>query len=245
MKLKAYAAISEQGPFLQVNEDNFEIDLKKKIYMIFDGFGGSGIGDKAVNDLKDKIRDFYQKVSHDHNSTLPFYFSPRYLLEGNALINALLYAHSELYKENEKKDISKRAGASSIIAVASQSILTIASIGNCSGFLVRKGKIVNIFIPDDFLFLSTDDFDRHFKSMPSSAFGLFPDLKYQIKEVKIEDGDKVVLLTDGAYSRLEDSQILYAVNEESKDLREKINTLFGLSNNRGNLDNQTGMILEF
>jgi PPM family protein phosphatase len=245
MNLKAYAAISEQGPYLQVNEDTFEIDLNKNLYMIFDGFGGAGVGDRVASDLKSQIKDFYQKVSLDPDSTLPFFFSPSYLLEGNALINAMLYAHAELFKANEKVKISKRGGASSIIAACSQSILTLASIGNCCAYLVRKGRIIKIFIPDDFLLISTDDFDKHLKSMPMNAFGLFSDLRYQIKEVKIEDGDKVVLLSDGAYSRLEESQVLFAVNEESKDLKEKINTLFKLSNTRGNLDNQTAMILEF
>lgn len=245
MNLKAYAAITDQGPLLSINEDVFEIDLKKKIYMIFDGFGGAGLGDKAVDDLKDKIRDFYQKVSLDRESTLPFFYSPAYLLEGNALINAILYAHNDLYKNNISKTISKRAGASGILAVESDSILTIASVGNCCAYLIRKGKITNIFIPDDMYLLSSDSFARHFKTTPSSAFGLFPDLKYQLKEVRVENGDRVILLSDGVHSRLDMDQIHFAMVEENKDLKEKINTLFYLSNKRGNLDNQTGMILEF
>jgi len=62
MELKSYAAKSHQGPYLQVNEDGVEVDLMQKIYMVFDGFGGSNVGDKTVEFLKENIKKFYEKL---------------------------------------------------------------------------------------------------------------------------------------------------------------------------------------
>ena len=36
-----------------------------------------------------------------------------------------------------------------------------------------------------FQFLSNDEYESHLKTMPLSGFGLFPDLYYQVKEIRI------------------------------------------------------------
>ena len=48
IKLKSYSARTDSGPFLQVNEDDHDVDLINNLFLIFDGFGGSNVGDKAV-----------------------------------------------------------------------------------------------------------------------------------------------------------------------------------------------------
>jgi serine/threonine protein phosphatase PrpC len=82
--------------------------------------------------------------------------------------------------------------------------------------------------------------------MPLSGLGLFSDLYYQVKEVRVEKGDVFVLLTDGVHSRLAEHEILHFIEKDETGNYQKIlDILFDLSNKRGNLDNQTGMVLEF
>ena len=38
MNLKKYAFQSNQGPYLQVNEDRIDIDLPNKLFLLFDAF---------------------------------------------------------------------------------------------------------------------------------------------------------------------------------------------------------------
>lgn len=245
MRLKSFSAHSDQGPFLQINEDSYDFDLDNNLYMILDGFGGVGVGDIAISSLKENIKKFYTQVSEDPDATLPFFFSPKYLIEGNALINSILYSHNLLVKENMKKEISQRAGASGIIMSKAESIMTLASVGNCIAYIYRKGIFKKVFIEDSFKFLSNDDYESHLKTMPLSGFGLFPDLYYQVKEVRLFDGDLLVLLSDGVYARLEEDEIKDIISNSKIEPKKKITELFGMANNRGNIDNQTGMILEF
>ncbi len=154
MKIKAISAQTDQGPFLQVNEDAYDFDLENNLYMVLDGFGGAGIGDVSVSALKENMKKFYTNIASDPDSTLPFFFSPKYLVEGNALINAMLYSHNILVKENMQKETARRGGASGIFLSKAESILTLASVGNCVAFLYRKGIFRRIFIEDSFKFLN-------------------------------------------------------------------------------------------
>tara|TARA_B100001971_G_scaffold214585_1_gene252788 strand:- start:3797 stop:4534 length:738 start_codon:yes stop_codon:yes gene_type:complete len=245
MQLKSFAAQSEAGPFLQTNEDAYDFDVLNELFLLLDGFGGAGIGDVCVNKLKEDVKKFYLRLAEDPDATLPFFYSPKYLVEGNALINSILFTHNNLMKENFTKKISERAGASGVVVAKSESVLTLVSTGSCNAYLYRRGKLDKIFIEDSFQFLSNDDYNNHLKTMPLSGFGLFPDLYYQVKELRLYKDDMICLLTDGVYGRLKSEEIKDVLSKPHSGLKAKLQDLFQLANSRGNLDNQSGIILQF
>lgn len=245
IELKSYGLLTHQGPHLNLNEDFVEVDLVNNLYMVIDGFGGSNIGDKAAMIIRDSLKRSYTKIASDPDSTLPFFYSHKYLIEGNALINALHVAHQNMTKENDSKNISNRGGGSVISAALAENILTLVSTGNCGAYLYRKGHLATEIIPDSLRSLSRDRFSSYLHTVPMSGVGLFEDLHYQVKELKISAGDMVILMTDGVYARLEESEIKYTVEKNLDSELEIIKELFKLANDRGNLDNQTALILQF
>lgn len=245
MRLKAYAAQTHQGPYLQVNEDGYDFDFENELFMIFDGFGGSGLGDRTVEKLKQEIKTFYTQISDDPNATMPLYYNPRNLLEGNAILNSMMSAHQNLLKLNLERPVNQRAGASAIVAVKADSLLVLIGVGNCSAYHFRQGKLSKIIVEDTFQNLSKDQFESRFRTSPMNALGMYPEMGHQLREVRLAEGDKVVLLTDGVYAQVNEDELLYTLNKASPDANERVNSLLKLSNSRGNTDNQTAVILEF
>lgn len=245
LELKVYANVTDQGPYLQLNEDLIDVDLVNSLYMIFDGFGGANVGDKAARLVSETIKKFYTKFGVDPDITMPFFYSPNFLLEGNAIINAVKIAHEKLKEENSKIDMNNRGGASGVIVSESDNVLNILSVGNCTTLLFSKGEVREIFLPLNFELLSQNSYDRSFQTFPTTAFGLFSDLYYEMREVKVEQGDTVVILTDGAYGRLNLSEIKHILNQGKKSYKERIQEIFSLNNSRGNMDNQSVLILEY
>lgn len=245
MRLKAYAAQTHQGPYLQINEDGYEFDFENEMFMVLDGFGGSGIGDRATDRLKNEIKHFYTQISDDPNATMPLYYNPRNLLEANAVLNSMINAHQNLLKYNLQKPVNQRAGASALVAVKADSLMVLVGVGNCCAYHFRKGKLAKILVEDTFQYFSKDQFDQRFRTSPLNALGMYPELGHQLREVRLAEGDKIILLTDGVYAQLNDDELLYMLNKSSPDANERVNSLLKLSNDRGNTDNQTAMILEF
>lgn len=245
IELKSYGLLTHQGPHLNLNEDLAEADLVNNLFMLIDGFGGSNIGDRAAMIIRDSLKRSYTKIANDPESTLPFFYSHKYLIEGNALINALNVAHQNMTRENESKPMNNRGGGSVVSAALAENILTLVSTGNCGAYLYRKGHLTTEILPDSMRSLSRDRFTSHLHTVPFSGVGLFEDLHYQVKELKIADGDIILLLTDGVYARLLESEIKYTVEKFHENELEIIKELFKLSNDRGNLDNQSAIILQF
>lgn len=245
MKLKSYTAKTDQGPYLQVNEDDVDVDLRNKLYQIFDGFGGSGVGDKAVQEIKSTVKKFYTRIGGDPDSTLPFYYSHKYLLEGNALINSMHYAHSLIKKENRTKEMNQRAGASGVCISQAENVLTLASTGNLLGLIYRKGHLETLIAPDSLMKLARDDYASHFYTCPTSGFGLFDELHLNVQELRVFQDDLVVLLSDGVYSRIDRDEMKYILDKRGPMAIDKVNELFELANSRGNMDNQSALFLQF
>lgn len=244
INLKSYFAKSSEGPFLKNNEDYAQVDLENKLYMIFDGFGGAGVGDNAVSLICDTITNFYTRIGEDPDSTLPFFYGNQYLLEANALLNAMYLAHDLLKKDNFPKDMSSRGGASAICACQSENILTIASVGNCSALLSRRGEVSEVISPSNFDLITKDGKKHFLSSIPNSAFGLFDDILFTIKEIRISEGDRLIFMTDGANSMISEVEMRHLITSTT-DREEFVLELFSLNNSRGNLDNQSTIVLEF
>lgn len=245
MRLKAYAAQTHQGPYLQVNEDGYDFDFENDLYLVLDGFGGSGTGDRAVERLKQEIKTFYTKLSDDPNATMPLYYDPKNLLEGNAILNALMNAHQNLLKFNAERPMNQRAGSSALVAVRADSILVLVGIGNCCAYHYRQGVLSKVIMEDTFKHLSKGQIEPRFRTSPMNAIGMYPELGHTMREVRLLEGDKLLLMTDGFYAYLSEEEILHHLNRTSPDAHDRINSLLKLSNSHGNVDNQTAMILEF
>jgi len=242
-KLKSYSAKTHQGPLIQINEDDYDIDLRNQLFMVLDGFGGAGVGDKSVGLAKSTIKNFFGKICIDPDSTLPFFYNPRYLIEGNALINAIKSAHQVLKNENAERDMNLRGGVSLIAVAASEGVMTMVSVGNCLSYLYRRGHLELLTYPDCLRPLG-DDYQQTLSLHPLSALGLFDDFEPQVRELRVEADDQLLLLTDGAFGRLRREDIEFVL-EKKIEKGQIIDDLFQLVNSRGNLDNQTAVILRF
>lgn len=245
IELKSYGMQSHQGPHLNLNEDLVDADLVNNLFMLIDGFGGSNIGDRAAMMIRDTLKRSYTKIAVDPEATLPFFYSHKYLIEGNALINAFQTAHQNVNRDNEKKNLDNRGGGSVIAAAVAENILTLVSTGNCVAYLYRKGHMSIEVLPDSLAGLSRDSYQSYLHSVPMSGIGLFEDLHYSVRELKVAEGDVLIMLTDGAYSRLNMDEIKYIVETNLESELDAIKELFRLSNDRGNLDNQSAVILQF
>lgn len=245
VKIRSYTLLSHQGPYLEINEDFAEIDLKGRIFGIYDGMGGSGIGDAVVRKCSEVIKEFFARVNFDPDSTMPYNYNPHYLLESNALMNAIKHIHTILIEENSSKTINFRAAVSSLVGVLSGDILAYCSCGTCLGLIIRDGEISPINIPESLSGMKNNSILSNFKNYPSSALGLFPQVNIDVREIRIKNDDCLCLMTDGIYGRFSHLEIKDILIDVSKTLRTRAQYLIKKANDRGNLDNQSIIIVQF
>ena len=245
IQLKEYVALANPGPFLQINEDIVDVDLANNLFLLLDGFGGSGIGDIAVDKIRRDIKSFYSKSGGDADSTLPFSFSHKYLVEGNILINSVCYAHERIKGDNASKGMGERGGASGIIGAMAESVMTFLCTGNGIAYLYREGRLFLICRPDSLEGVAGAFSKRHFVTSPASGFGLFDKIYFETSEIRVFGGDLFLLFSDGIYSRIQRDELEDILKGASSGHGKTARNLMELANSRGNMDNQSAILLQY
>jgi len=236
MEIKSFAVLSQQGPFLTLNEDVVDVDFSSKLFIQSDGYGGSGIGDEVARIATDGVMKNFGKISSDADATLPFFYSQKYLLEGNALINSLLATHQKILKFNEGKKFGERGGASLLALTLSNLHASVVATGNVFLYLMRDGQL-NLILKGD-----CHDANLH---LPLSGLGLFDELYYQATEIEMREGDILLSLNSALYSTLNKSDIEDALKQKVDDEKKCLWHLFETSNNKMNQLNQSAMLICF
>ena len=243
--LKKVFSYSDNGPFLNINEDDMAIDIKESLFAVIDGHGGSGIGDQGSTLIRETLIENYGNLVSDPDATMPIFYDPDSSLEVNALMNVLMLSNSNLMKSNEAKDYSKRAGVSLIAGVAIESTLHCVSVGSCFGLKINDKNLAPIFLPDSNYIFSMMQQTQEGQVFPYSFLGEKENFNYQVKSIEVELGEKVLLMTDGIYQRISGLEFLSIYQAAQGNTEELVNQLLALANDRGNKDNQSIIVLEY
>lgn len=243
--IKRFAALTNQGPFLKTNEDFYDTDIENGLFLILDGIGGAGIGDTFVHQCIQQIKHYYLHLVDDPENTMPFFYHPHYLLETNALLNSLKRFHMESFKQNQEKDITNRAAASILATTFSDHICTMINMGNTMAYLHRMDTITPIFSENNFGLFNNDVKSKFMRNIPQNAMGLFDYFNFELRELKIFPKDRILFLTDGVYSLLSTSEMQSMLIQKYDNLNQLIQRIFDYVNGKGNIDNQTAIIIEF
>ena len=243
--LKKIFSNSEAGPILNINEDDCVIDVKNSLFGVIDGHGGSGIGDKGSELIKNTMLKNYGTLVADPDATMPFFFDPSNSLEINALMNTFLLANDELMKLNDGKKISSKAGASMIAGVSVESSFHCVSVGHCLGVKVSESDLSPFFLPDSSYNFSMMKHNDSAQVFPYSFLGEKPDFNYSVKTLNVEEGESIFLMTDGAFQRVSGIELLSMFQTSRGNAIELCEMVFALANDRGNKDNQSIVVLEY
>ncbi len=245
VELEKFSLVSDKGPYLSINEDGAVVDVENQLYFLCDGFGGSNIGDKYVARVEKKLNDFYNGFITDPDKTLPYLFDPQYLLATNIIQNALIHSHKDLLEENSSRKSNEKGGVAGVFATLSDDILSLLSIGNCKCYLLRDGSISLLNQVQTFSDFSNYQYKDIANTLPLSGLGVFEHIKISVREVRLKKDDVLMLLSDGIYGKLNETELMSVMLRPGINFRECLDKLIYMANAKGNKDNQSGVILKF
>ena len=207
MKIKGVSNFSHSGT-RSAQEDFLHIDPEKGVFIVADGFGGAGPGLAAAQSVCESIKRFLYRGAKDQDATLPFVLRQYFSLAGNVLFNAVLFANQTLHRSNTGKNVHEKGGASAVAAYLDDDLLAIAHVGCCLAWIFRGDRFAPLVMPRTYGRLTdpvADPISQPDLQAPLMAYGMYPDLEPEISEYRIQEGDWIVLSTDGLLSAQESS----------------------------------------
>lgn len=234
------------GPKRETNEDRMVTIIpedaqvlaqKGALFVVADGLGGYEKGDVASELAVNAVRDsYYQDANMDN---------------GVALQTALKHANTVVYDGNMAEsiqDVQKMMGTTCVAAVLSGDTLYVANVGDSRTYIIRAGQVLQISLdhtPQAEQLRAGTITEEQAKAMADNiitrCLGIEKDVEVDLFTEPVQEGDILVLCTDGLNKAISDDQIRSIVEQYSPE--ESADKLIELANQQSGEDNVTAIVV--
>ena len=236
------ASLWDKGRRRQLNQDvvyssELPVGNLPNLFMIADGMGGHKAGDYASRFAVDTI---CREAEHSTEKM------PEKILQ-----NAIDVANAGIYElSNQNKDY-EGMGTTLVAATIDGTRLKVGNVGDSRLYIVN-GKHIRQITTDHSLVeemvrmggLDRDSARTHpNKNIITRAVGVADAVRADFYEEELQEGDVILLCSDGLSNMLEDEEIRMIVNAQ-RDIMEKAETLVRAANQNGGRDNISLILIE-
>ena len=246
----AYAAATDTGLVRRHNEDSYVAEKGLGLFVVGDGMGGHVGGEVASRTVADGVLEFIRATAHDPEKTWPFGIDPELSQPANRLQVAIRSANRKLADLVSADHALGGTGATISAALFAEDRLVVSNVGDCRAYLVRDGHAWQITRDHSFVAeqvamgLLDDEEARHhpLRHMVTRAVSGEAGMSVDTWEIRVEQGDRVLLCSDGVHSLLTDHEL--SALASSKDSLEGVcHQLVEAAKREGGTDNCTVILV--
>jgi protein phosphatase len=216
----------------EVNQDSFgmsdpaQSEQLGQLLVVCDGMGGHEAGEIASRiGVETILEQYYQDTDQDRPVALEQAF-----FEANRRIN---------------EQGPGNMGTTGVAALFLNNTLYVANVGDSRAYLIREGQMSQISRDHSLVAeqvaagIVSAEQARHlnYRNMITRALGYRPEVQVDIFPIPLQEGDIVLLSSDGLHGLVEDDEIAQIVLTSKPD--QAIRRLIGTANDRGGGDNIT------
>ncbi len=233
------AGLTDRGQKRDNNEDNFYIDDKTGFFIVSDGMGGAEGGETASEMV---VNILPVKLSGNISSSTP----------GPALGKSIEEVSNCIKNYTSDRYDLKGAGATVVACLIKGGKAFIGHMGDSRAYLIRGNKferltvdhtIVNYLISSGVI--TEEEGKNHpYRHTITRCAGMKDEPQAEINAIDLENGDRLLLCTDGLTGMLTDKEIEKILLEEG-DLNRACRKLIDSANTAGGKDNITAVIIQY
>lgn len=248
MELHAWG-LSEVGVTRTHNEDYFEIDARRQLYLVADGMGGHSHGEVASRTAVQAVREFLE----DRVPAVDGAGSAGAESDGHRTLlrTAIHNAHEKVLCAIRQDGALSGMGTTLVALLAHGDSAAIAHVGDSRAYRLRDGRIElltedHTWVHEQVMagFLSEEQARVHpLKNVVTRALGSDGDVKVDVQQLRIAAGDRYLLCSDGLTTMLRDDEIERALSTRGS-LEESCRHLVQAAKARGGFDDVTVIVVE-
>lgn len=243
------AGQSDVGRRRELNEDYILLD--RNVFLVCDGMGGHKAGEVASQLAAEAIAAFVERSAEDLEITWPYGFDPRLSYDANRLRTGIKLANRTVFRRAATSDDYTGMGTTVAAVIGSTRAprITYGHVGDSRIYLIRGGEIAQLTRDDSLAALLAEGDEGEaplgagMKNVLTKALGARDDVEFEIAERAVEDGDRILICSDGLTNMLSDRRILEIVSAPGRDLRQCCEELVVRANAEGGRDNISVILL--
>lgn len=243
--MKVWGA-TDKGMVRQMNQDYYrygEVGEEQYLAVVCDGMGGAKSGDVASR-LASEI--FHEDI---RQTVLPD-MEQQEIVE--MLVNAVKSANQAVYEQSQVSPDFSGMGTTLVAVFLQEGAAYIVNVGDSRCYYVAEDEIVQITEDHSVVGLMvargqiTEEEARVHpnKNLITRAVGTEPEVECDCFYLKLEEGEHLVLCSDGLSNLVTKTELLYEVIH-AEDRKDGCMKLIDIAKDRGAPDNVTVVLMEY
>ncbi len=234
-------SLTDRGKVRKNNQDSFINYFHPRFatFVVCDGMGGHKAGEVAsaiaVECMQQSIIERKDRTDYE-----------------NMLEESVIEANRKVYSESCKCEEFSNMGTTIVAALLSQDNIYLAHVGDSRAYLYRDKSLTCLThdhslvqkLLDDGAITENEARNHPERSTLTRALGTEESVEVEMDRLRAEEGDLILLCTDGLTGMLTNSEISEVLGN-SGTVREKAENLVKLAIEAGGLDNITVSLFEY
>ncbi|GAC1380751.1 MAG: hypothetical protein NVS4B7_03460 [Ktedonobacteraceae bacterium] len=238
------AQLTDVGRRREHNEDNMAYVIPKDqqvmakkgaLFIVADGMGGHAAGEVASEIAVDTVSNVYYQEDGDDVAT--------------SLLQAIKRANALIHQRAAENMLRTGMGTTCVAAVLRGNMAYVANVGDSRAYLVRSGQVKQISQDHSWVGeqvragLLTDDQARTHaqRNVITRSLGTQADVDIDLFSEQLEEGDSMILCTDGLSGLISDDEIRRTIDQARP--QESVYHLVERANENGGPDNITAIVV--
>ncbi len=243
--------LTDPGRVRSHNEDFFEIDRERDLYVVADGMGGHSHGEVASKMAVEAIQRFVRRAESE-DDTWPFTYDSRLKRHSNVLKAAVRLAHDQVLSAIRDDGSLHGMGTTVVGCLMHNGTAALAHVGDSRAYRLRGGRLElltedHTWVNEQVVagFLSKEQARDHpLKNVVTRALGGETEVAVDVREIGLEPGDRLLLCSDGLTTMLDDGEIQDCLLAAEAAGECACRRLVQEANARGGHDNVTVVLLQ-
>lgn len=241
------AYLTDRGQVREHNEDfvascepvtTQEEESNGWLYVVCDGVGGADAGEIASQYSTERTIHHYLENTEISNWA-------------ERLRRSVEQAHNDLCKLIVQRNDDRRMGTTLVAAVVADSLAVLANVGDSRGYHVRDGAIQQVTkdhslvakLLEEGIISASEAESLNIGNIILQSIGSEQPPVIDLFPIALQQGDVLVLCSDGLTNHVNDDEIAHVVNEYKPS--DAADQLVALANERGGFDNITVLVLQY
>jgi protein phosphatase len=231
--------LTDPGCVRSENQDRILFDDDLGLYVVCDGLGGRRRGDVAAELATETIRQYVECSRDPKEVTWPYGYNLRMSLAANRLSTAARLANRQVWRRSEEALEYLGMGTTISAVLLEPRSAAIANIGDTRVYLLRHGILEQLSVDDTVAGPSVPAS----RGVLTSAAGSRENADVHLKECALENGDIMLLASDGLHGIVPDDRIT-AVMSAAASINEGAADLIAAAREAGAPDNVSAVVFQ-
>ena len=234
----------------QNNEDRFAVDLSLNLFILCDGMGGQAAGEVASKLGVDTILEHCRQAAQEPALEVFGGSQSEFSEMTNRLASGIRLSNKAIHEAADQSPTTSGMGSTVVAARLTGNVLSVAHVGDSRIYLFHEGELRQLTQDHSLVMeqvrrglLSPEEAEQsELANVIMRALGAEPTVEVDLDEHWVNEGDQVLLCSDGLSRMVPDARIAPILTEPCT-AQQAAERLVALANELGGEDNVTVILV--